>query len=146
LAALLGKSIRMCLFTSVANNAAPYSNAPIFCGTERSFAAITVNPPGGEHQDGIMRRDDALSAISNSLSTAMPEIKPAPVYVLHSCGSGIKAPVYNLTVATEHEYFANGILVSNCDALRYMIVWLTGAGDGEEQRLVFAPEVVTSRY
>lgn len=31
-------------------------------------------------------------------------------------------PVYNLTVAQEHEYFANGILVSNCDATRYACV------------------------
>ena len=29
------------------------------------------------------------------------------------------AAVYNLTVAGEHEYFANGLLVGNCDALRY---------------------------
>ena len=29
--------------------------------------------------------------------------------------------VYNLTVSQHHEYFANGILVSNCDALRYVI-------------------------
>lgn len=29
--------------------------------------------------------------------------------------------VYNITVDAEHEYFANGILVSNCDALRYAI-------------------------
>jgi hypothetical protein len=28
-------------------------------------------------------------------------------------------PVYNLTVAGPHEYFANGVLVSNCDTLRY---------------------------
>ncbi len=28
--------------------------------------------------------------------------------------------VYNLTVADTHEYFANGILVHNCDAMRYM--------------------------
>jgi hypothetical protein len=27
--------------------------------------------------------------------------------------------VYNITVEDEHEYFANGILVSNCDALEY---------------------------
>lgn len=30
-------------------------------------------------------------------------------------------PVYNLTVEDAHEYFANGILVSNCDAERYII-------------------------
>jgi intein/homing endonuclease len=30
--------------------------------------------------------------------------------------------VFNLTVEDEHEYYANGILVSNCDALRYSLV------------------------
>jgi len=29
--------------------------------------------------------------------------------------------VYNLTVEGEHEYFANGILTHNCDALRYAL-------------------------
>lgn len=29
------------------------------------------------------------------------------------------APVYNLTVEEAHEYFASGLLVSNCDAIRY---------------------------
>ena len=28
--------------------------------------------------------------------------------------------MYNLTVEGEHEYFANGILVSNCDCMRYL--------------------------
>jgi hypothetical protein len=28
-------------------------------------------------------------------------------------------PVYNLTVEGEHEFFANGILVSNCDGAEY---------------------------
>jgi hypothetical protein len=34
------------------------------------------------------------------------------------------AEVYNLEVAGPHEYFANGVLVSNCDALRYVGGWL----------------------
>jgi hypothetical protein len=33
--------------------------------------------------------------------------------------TGTRAIVYNLTVDDAHEYFANGILVSNCDALLY---------------------------
>ena len=33
--------------------------------------------------------------------------------------TGIMLPVYNITVEQDHEYFANGILVSNCDAWRY---------------------------
>jgi hypothetical protein len=32
-----------------------------------------------------------------------------------------RLPVYNLTVEGAHEYFANGILVKNCDAFRYLI-------------------------
>ncbi len=41
---------------------------------------------------------------------------PAHVVCVTSAGSDT---VYNLTVDGEHEYFANGILVSNCDSLRY---------------------------
>lgn len=32
-----------------------------------------------------------------------------------------RQPVYNITVEGEHEYYANGILVSNCDVLRYVV-------------------------
>lgn len=40
------------------------------------------------------------------------------------CGvkSAGRAPVYNITVDTAHEYFAGGVLVSNCDAIRYLIM------------------------
>lgn len=44
----------------------------------------------------------------------------ARVFVLSVCEQG-QADVYNLTVADEPEFFANGILVHNCDALRYMV-------------------------
>ena len=37
---------------------------------------------------------------------------------LHDGGT---ATVHNLTVADQHEYFANGVLVSNCDAERYIV-------------------------
>ncbi len=36
--------------------------------------------------------------------------------------------MYNLSVAGTHEYFANGILVSNCDALRYIVGHLKRGG------------------
>ncbi|MCA1592214.1 MAG: phage terminase large subunit [Acidobacteria bacterium] len=38
------------------------------------------------------------------------------------------ADVYNLTVTKNHEYFANGVLVSNCDALRYAAMYLERRG------------------
>ena len=31
------------------------------------------------------------------------------------------APVYNLRVEGPHEYFAGGVLVSNCDAMDYLL-------------------------
>ena len=39
-----------------------------------------------------------------------------------------KQKVYNLTIEDEHEYFANGILVKNCDCLRYIIAELDLVG------------------
>jgi hypothetical protein len=42
--------------------------------------------------------------------------KPVPVYVVRKCAAGTGS-VYNLTVEGAHEFFANGVLVHNCDAL-----------------------------
>lgn len=30
-------------------------------------------------------------------------------------------PVYNLTIAGEHQFYANGLLTHNCDSLRYAV-------------------------
>jgi hypothetical protein len=37
------------------------------------------------------------------------------------CGISWKERVYDLTIEEAHEYFANGVLVHNCDATRYAI-------------------------
>ncbi len=34
-----------------------------------------------------------------------------------------KVPVYNLAVDGEPEFYANGVLVHNCDALRYAVMY-----------------------
>jgi hypothetical protein len=47
------------------------------------------------------------------------------VVAVRGAGTGT---VYNLTVDEVHEYFANGVLVSNCDAIRYVGGWLWNAG------------------
>lgn len=41
---------------------------------------------------------------------------------------GIAEPVYNLTIEGAHEFFANGILVHNCDALVYLILGTVAEG------------------
>jgi hypothetical protein len=53
-------------------------------------------------------------------STASSRRASAPVRVLDVREAG-RADVFNLTVEDQHEYFANGVLVSNCDAIRYAI-------------------------
>ena len=47
-------------------------------------------------------------------------IQTAKLLRLESVGSS-KEMVYDLEVEDAHEYFANGILVHNCDALRYAV-------------------------
>jgi hypothetical protein len=47
-----------------------------------------------------------------------PEYKPVRAHVERNSGGRIEK-VYNLTVKGDHEYFANGLLVSNCDSADY---------------------------
>jgi len=65
--------------------------------------------------------------VSCSGSTSTVSNGAAPVYVVSSFDPlPGKQPVYNLTVDGEHEYYANGVLVSNCDAARYCLAELLG--------------------
>jgi hypothetical protein len=43
-------------------------------------------------------------------------------------GSSGKRPVYGLLVEDAHEFFANGVLVHNCDALVWLIQGLVDQG------------------
>ena len=65
--------------------------------------------------------------VSRSGSTSTVSNGAAPVYVVSSFEPlPGKQPVYNLTVDGEHEYYANGVLVSNCDAVRYACAEILG--------------------
>lgn len=65
--------------------------------------------------------------VSRSGSTSTVSNGAAPVYVVSSFDPlPGKQPVYNLTVDGEHEYYANGVLVSNCDAVRYACAEILG--------------------
>lgn len=84
--------------------------------------ATTVERSGGARIESITSRQSVPCAVPIFLRTS-PVEEPRPalrsvVRLLDFCREGI-APVYNITVEGEHEYFANGILVSNCDTLRY---------------------------
>ena len=65
--------------------------------------------------------------VSCSGSTSTASNGAAPVHVVSSFEPlPGKHPVYNLTVDGEHEYYANGVLVSNCDAVRYACAEILG--------------------
>jgi hypothetical protein len=59
-----------------------------------------------------------------------PDKKPVPVSVVSVRGVTGKAAVYNLTVEDAHEFFANGVLVHNCDALSGAFTLAMELGDG----------------
>ncbi|WP_372516452.1 hypothetical protein [Streptomyces noursei] len=79
----------------------------------------------------------APSVETPSGSTSTQLHVPAPVSVVRGfVASEQRADVYNLTVDVVPEFFADGILVHNCDALRYLLTNL-----GNEARFHFpAPE------
>lgn len=89
------------------------------------FAAMRAVPPAAEHPAWIRRFASAqdVASRSPSIGTPAPGSVPAGVVGVRRLG---RAAVFNLTVEPTHAYFANGVLVSNCDATRYaaMYVWL----------------------
>ena len=83
------------------------------CGTD------TPTPSSAATQVQTTYRSTALSAGGPSTETATPNPGAVPVRVRRVAPTGCVERVYNLTVADAHEYFANGVLVSNCDAALY---------------------------
>lgn len=68
--------------------------------------------------------------------------------VVSVCAAGV-SPVYNLAVEGAHEFFANGVLVHNCDALGYLVicVWPPEGGlDGVRSDTVVGVGVGVGQY
>ena len=72
----------------------------------------------------MMKPASARCAEECSLVTGTTRRGVVEKRVLHVCGVSKKQPVFNLTVDGEHEYFANGVLTHNCDALGYDVLAL----------------------
>jgi hypothetical protein len=92
---------------------------------QTAFAPTPVRPRREGIRESIASPALVPSAAAHFSSTDTPAPEPVPVHVVRVCDAG-RGTVYNLTVAGPHEYFANGILVSNCDALRYIISQVRG--------------------
>ena len=103
-------------------NASPATSAaPSSSSTPRPGSARTpASPHGDEPTASTTRIASAHSAETASRSTGTPPHEPAQVRVLRIC-AGPRVTTWNLAVADDHEYVAAGVLVHNCDALRYAI-------------------------
>jgi hypothetical protein len=89
------------------------------------LSALTLVSLHGEGQRALTtKRESALCASQPLLPINTPTQKPA-----HALAPTKQERVYNLTVEDQHEYFANGILVSNCwDSIRYALEPLIKGG------------------
>lgn len=99
---------------------APRSSSWAAGGTS---ARRRVSRQSGAPLAPMTRTASAPSAAPASESTDTGRLAPvlgraAHISAIEPAG---RAPVYNLTVDGPHEYFAGGILVSNCDALDYLL-------------------------
>jgi len=78
------------------------------------------NPLGKENIHVFVVVTNLLQELHKELNTAIQTVSNKP-YVIGVRKLKKKQKVYNLKIKNCHEYFANGILVSNCDALRYLL-------------------------
>jgi len=94
---------------------------------ETNSALMFVNQHGEDYKGLIMKQEPVVSVdhYSKPINMCAPEPALENVRVLSKVKLKQKEKVYNLTVEHAHEYFANGVLVSNCDALRYVIIELS---------------------
>jgi hypothetical protein len=88
-----------------------------------SFAAMPVNLNIEGLQVQTTWRELALCAARSSQQTNTQKQRVVREDAQEGCrGKFVKRDwVYNITVEGEHEYFAQGVLVANCDSLRYAV-------------------------
>ena len=83
------------------------------------FVQENAVPRNAETQDLMTLVASVLSAMQDSQPAGLATPSVVQDRVVSVVRTGERATVYNLTVQTAHEYFANGLLVSNCDATLY---------------------------
>jgi len=91
----------------------------------RIASVATAARRHGDARSALMTWSGCVpSAGPRSASTATCPPRPVHASVARLCGSAPAgtATVYNLTVEGAHEFYANGVLVHNCDCLRYLVM------------------------
>ncbi len=99
-------------------------------------AQTTVNQRGDENL--VLMTKNAYVVYAELYSRLINTVKPVPVHVVAVVNLGIKESVYNLTVNKTHEYYANDLLVSNCDALRYGLAGLIISDEWDPSKLALS--------
>ena len=84
-----------------------------------NIVQMFVNLKQGVNQGQTSKNGFVRFAGLSSKQTNTNQPEPVPVSVVGVIELGQRKPVFNLTVADVPEYFANGVLVHNCDAARY---------------------------
>jgi phage terminase large subunit len=110
-------------WTTPASSAVSRSPHATRLGTPGS-APTTASRPGAARPGWMTSTVTVPPAGARSGSTATRTSSAAPVRVVRISAVPGRQPVYNLTVAGSPEFYANGVLVHNCDALRYMVAEL----------------------
>ena len=86
----------------------------------RDFVQVTVSRSGEEIVTWIMRKEYVFIALEHLSQTNTQSLNSAQSLARVNIAG--ETDVYNLHVENHHEFFANGVLVSNClDSLRYAI-------------------------
>lgn len=93
----------------------------------QSTVPETASRQRAESRGSITKQDNALGAGQSSRATSTATPGTARARVLRVIDRGTRSDVYNLKVEGSPEYFAGGVLVHNCDALRYL-VWDSAYG------------------
>jgi hypothetical protein len=96
---------------------------------QQNFAEMHASLNTGETIRSITSQKHArhVGLSSRSVSITMPE--PAPVNVV-GLSDGGRQVTYAIHVDEQHEYYANGVLVSNCyDSTRYTLMEMCGVPD-----------------
>lgn len=96
-------------------------------GTPSRSAPTTASTVPDWRLGSTTRTALASSAATPSGSTSTSGSAAVPVRVVRAFrGEPNPSAVYNLQIDGAHEFYANGVLVHNCDSLRYMLLNIGG--------------------
>jgi hypothetical protein len=94
------------------------------CDINQGSAQTTVNHNSEDCQEKTMRNGYVAFVEHASRLINTQQIEPVQENVLWKLVKSQKQTkdVYDITVEDEHEFFANNVLVHNCEAARYLLI------------------------